>query len=455
MKNLNQQGGRKMNKSAIVIDPPLKIFDALPINQSFTQVQDVVIRPLDGWQAGNTIDFELPKYENKLYESDSFEIHMTSSIVNDDGSAPDDTVQAYAPANGVGFTAFSSASVQIGNEFICGDNKYDVYKNYLEYLLGHSKEAKDTWMKYCLLYMEDDPGQFDDTTIASRLNLPPENPPAQNPPPPNPQPQNNVVENNGGELLLRDDEIDMLSNAAFNWKHQMYVGETKVKTVAKLLYPLSQTKKVLPPGLNMRISLNKNEDKWILLTDPPGTKMKFKIEDIYMTARVSVPVPQIFEQIVKQLIAADGFARYPFLRSSIAGPFHLPTTQTEFQFTIFNNYPPSSAFIFCIEAEACKGSFSKNPLLFLNPRYRRLALEVEGQTYPTNGYNFGNTFTPDVSVAQCKQAYQDLFKVLQQQYGGANCGLTYEAFLDGATVIGIQLSGKIDYMSVFYACAIL
>ena len=443
-----------MNKSVVVIDPSLKIFDALPINQSFTQVQNVVIRPVDGWQAGSSIDFELPKYDNKLYESDSFEIHMTSYIVNEDDSEPDDKTQAYAPANGIGFTAFSSASVQIGNEFICGDNKYDVYKNYLEYLLGHSKEAKDTWMKYCLLYMEDDPGQFNDTTVASRLNLPPENPPPQNPPPPNPQPQNlppqnNVVENNGGELLLRDDEIDMLSNAAFNWKFEIYSGQTKVKTVAKLLYPLSQTKAVLPPGLNMRVSLNKNDDKWILLCDPAGKRMKFKIEDIYMTARVAVPTPQIFEQIVKQLIAADGFARYPFLRSSISGPFHLPTTQTEFQFTVFNKVPPSSAFIFCVDAEACKGSYTKNPLQFLNPMYRRLALEVEGTTYPTNGYNFGDTFTPDPTVAQCKQVYQDLFKVLQQQYGGANCGLTFEAFIDGTTVIGIQISGKIPYTFLF------
>lgn len=423
-----------MKKSAVVIDPSLKIFDALPINQSFTQVQNVVIRPVDGWQAGNTIDFELPKYDNKLYESDSFEIHMTSSIVNEDDSAPDDTTQAYAPANGIGFTAFSYASVQIGNEFICGDNKYDVYKNYLEYLLGHSKEAKDTWMKYCLMYKEDDPGQFDDTTVASRIRVPEtvENPPQEN--------------NAGEETFLRDDVADLISNAAFNWKYEVYSGQTKVKTVAKLLYPLSQTKAVLPPGINMRISLNKNEDKWILLCDPPGKRMKFKIDDIYMTARVSVPVPQIFEQIVKQLIAVDGFARYPFLRSSISGPFHLPTTQTEFHFTVFNKYPPSSAFIFCVDAEACKGSFAKNPFRFLNPMYKRLALEVEGTTYPTNGYNFGDTFSPDPLSAQCKQVYQDLFKVLQQQYGGANCGLSYEAFLDGSTVIGIQISGKTHYL---------
>ena len=429
-----------MAQVPVLIDSSLKIFDAPPLYESFVETRDIVIRPVDGWQAGNTIDFVLPKYESMLYESDSFQIHMTTSIVNEDGSAPDEAKQSYAPANGVGFSAFSYATVQIGNDFICGDNKYDVYKNYLEYLLGHSKEAKETWMKYSLIYQEDEAGMFDDKTVISKVRT---------------IPLNNVGETSKKEdnkkkkeeevLPQRDEpsDADLISNAAFNWKYELYSFSSKVKTVAKLQYPLAQSKKMLPPGINMKVSLKKNDDKWIIICDPADTAMKLKIDDIYMTARLRVPTPQIFEQITKQLIANDGFARYPFLRSSISGPHHLVKNQTEFQFTAFKDVPPSAAFVFCVEAEACKGSFSKNPFRMTNPLYKQLALEVEGDTFPTNGYNFGNTFSHDPLAAQCKQVYLDLYRVLQQQYGGSNCGLSYDSFLAGSTIIGFQLNGKL------------
>ena len=169
-----------------------------------------------------------------------------------------------------------------------------------------------------------------------------------------------------------------------------------------------------------------------------------------MTGRLRVPTPQIIEQIAKQLVASDGFARYPFLRTSISGPHHLTKAQTEFQFTAFNNTPPSAAFIFCVDAEACKGSFSTNPLKMINPHYRQLAMEIDGDTYPTNGYNFGKTFMYDPLSAQCKEVYLDLYKVLQQQYGGVNCGLSFDAFLDGTTVIGFQLNGKLNLLAHIY-----
>ena len=118
--------------------------------------------PLDGWQVGSgRIDFVIPQYNNMLIESDSFHVVMESHVESAQSDKPlDDMKHAYAPVNAVGSTFISSTMVQIGDEFICGDNKYDVYKNYLNLLLGYSKEAKESWMKYTMLYQEDDPGQL-------------------------------------------------------------------------------------------------------------------------------------------------------------------------------------------------------------------------------------------------------------------------------------------------------
>ncbi len=76
---------------------------------------------------GTNVDFVIPKLESSLLESDSFEIVMTSQIQTEDNKDPDDKVIA-APLVGVGLLAFESVSCQIGSQYICGDNKWDVYK---------------------------------------------------------------------------------------------------------------------------------------------------------------------------------------------------------------------------------------------------------------------------------------------------------------------------------------
>ena len=82
------------------------------------------------------------------------------------------------------------------------------------------------------------------------------------------------------------------------------------------------------------------------------------------------------------MVSGLGVAKYQFLRSAIAGPFQLGTVQTEFQFTVFRDVPPMVALIFCIEVDACQGTYSKNSLRFVNPKYRSLKMEVRSLTKP-------------------------------------------------------------------------
>ncbi len=76
---------------------------------------------------GTNVDFVIPKLESSLLESDSFELVMISHIQTADNKDPDDTVVT-APLDGVGLLTFESVSCQIGSEYICGDNKWDVCK---------------------------------------------------------------------------------------------------------------------------------------------------------------------------------------------------------------------------------------------------------------------------------------------------------------------------------------
>ncbi len=122
-------------------------------------------------------------------------------------------------------------------------------------------------------------------------------------------------------------------------RNELYAGGAKVKTVAKLPYPLAQTSRVLPPGVTMSFSLKKATDNFILLTDTPAKNFKFNITDIWMQAIARTPEPEIFRKFVSNLTSPRAVARYPFIRRAIGGPFQLGTKQKTFSQTIFRKSP--------------------------------------------------------------------------------------------------------------------
>ena len=242
-------------------------------------------------------------------------------------------------------------------------------------------------------------------------------------------------------------DIDMISNARFNWMNDLYAGGSKVQTIVKLDYPLSQKKVLLPPGINMKISIKRNDNEWIMLTDSSCPPVKFVIDRIYLTCRLRIPTSEIFAEITRKLIS-DSVCKYNFLRTTLVAHF-LPKEQLEHKITLFKSVAPSVVFIFMVDYDACSGSYHKNPLKFLCPPYQHVSLDVEGLTYPTNGYNMSTPFTPNSHTNQCKAMYLDLYNILSQRFEVGNCGLTFDKWCDGTTVIGFQISGKMHLSRIF------
>ncbi len=113
--------------SPVLIDASLNIFYTKAILSSFIQTRKFKIRPIDGWQTGENINFVIPNLEQAVIPTDSFEICMTSQILSEDGKKPEATVKV-APLNGSGILCFESITCQIGSDYLCGDTKSDVYK---------------------------------------------------------------------------------------------------------------------------------------------------------------------------------------------------------------------------------------------------------------------------------------------------------------------------------------
>ncbi len=79
----------------------------------------------------------------------------------------------------------------------------------------------------------------------------------------------------------------------------------------------------------MSFSFKRASDSFIILTTSGGN-LKFVITDIWLQVRARIADPEIFKTLIQNFSLPRSIARYPFLRFPIAGPFHVPITQTTF-----------------------------------------------------------------------------------------------------------------------------
>jgi hypothetical protein len=418
--------------TAVVLDRRFNLFENVPMAQGSPHVRQITIRPNANWKtqpgspAVHTIDFQLPKFDSLLIDTASFNVHMRSRVIHENGAVPAKDTK-FAVINAIGVTAFSYVSVQIGNEFICGENKHSVLATYLSYLLNSSAEAKRTLLRHAIVYAEDDAGHFDDVSLPT------------------------VPGGGGGAAAPAADGgaaaatiNQAVNNSGFVHRNRVYEEGKIVYTVGRLDYPLSNLAKLLIPSAAVRISLKLNDSDFLLMYDPRevAPKLVFDVEDIYITCNAHVLEPEIMASITRALVQENQLARYHFQRPQLAGPFHIGTTSQKHSITAFRNNPPALCFVFMCEQAALQNNPRRNPLNFINPHYRSISMSVESNVYPLGvGFEFRpDAFNISANKAQCQEAYLELFRVMRQQFTGSNSGLTMEKFLEGFTVIPIALS---------------
>lgn len=316
------------------------------------------------------------------------------SVANGDGSEIDDAVQNYAPVNGISLEAFAYVTVTVGQTLICGDTKKDAYKHYVEMLLGTNELAKKTYAQQSLLWYPDTPTYFDE------------------------------MKRSGGK------------NQGFLKRSAMFVGGHKVETRVGLPYPLAQAGKLLPPGINMTFDLKQAEDQFRLMSDDPSKRMKLIIDNVWLEANGKIMDPNFYKSMVDRLTVTD--ARYDVVRSDVAGPFHLPPGQIEYEFTLYQSVAPNVVYCWFVDSEAWTGSYTKNPFNFQHCNVSEIYVTVEGVEYPADKYTPVSWGSSDVT-ADVRREYLELMRI-SRQTKGIGCGLTYEEFINGYTILAFQIA---------------
>ena len=179
-------------------------------------------------------------------------------------------------------------------------------------------------------------------------------------------------------------------------------GQT-ITLSAKLQCPLFNTSKCLPTNMKIRVSLTKNQDKFLLIANT-DSQYNIHIEDVYLDVTYYRPREQILQIIEDRLqkVPAPYFVSRPEI---IIKP--IPTSNRIIRLTdIFHDKIPPYAF-FCLQkSNDFEGKINTNPFVFIP--FKKFQFYVNGSPY------FADPL--EVSSVDGDGMYKDFGDYLRQLY---------------------------------------
>ena len=196
-----------------------------------------------------------------------------------------------------------------------------------------------------------------------------------------------------------------------------------ITTFSKLHCPLLTTNKALPTAIKIRISLTRNTDAFLLLSDDPDYKLI--IEDVYLLATFQKPRDAILKIMDERLLKSP--AIYYVTKPEI---IVRPITQTSRVIRmndIFQEKLPKYAF-FCIQgSEDFEGKMSKNPYTFIP--FSKFQFYVNGTPYFADPLEIDSVEGPGDSRIYSENAIylRQLYKTIGKDLRG-NCLINRDNF---------------------------
>ena len=253
---------------------------------------------------------------------------------------PDGRVHPFCgPINLLGKTLFEQLRLYLNGKMVYDTGDTYSYISYLTTVLQYGKEAKNTQLQ-AAGYKKDDPDNIDEVA-----NLP----------------------NNGG------------------WKARgtIYSQSQLVELMAPLDFPLAQQERYLPSNIEVKVSLQRHKDPFILLTPEDNPTYKIKIMDIRWLVR-QVQITPALEMTMHSAMQKH-LAKYPVRRVQVRTLYIAPNTTRAPTNSLWTGQLPRRVIIGMVKENAYSGHYALSPFNFQNFDLRKAWIVANGETYPKRG----------------------------------------------------------------------
>lgn len=386
--------------------------DLFMIPSTQTSVQEGVwdtIYPHSNYQSG-TIQFDIPSSHLYYLDLSATELHLTVTIrktndLDNTLSSPIQDKDEIGPVNNFIHSLFQQIQTYLNNTPVENSNSTYAYRAYLEVLLNHSKEAKETFLQ-SNLYIKDTAEQmenFNTCLIPTIYRIKS----GSNPP----------------ELeTIYGNEI----NLGYVLRRKRCVAKS-VQLKSKIHSEIFNVNKYLVPNVNVTIKLTRSRESFCLC-GTPGPYSVYIDNATLKVRRVTVS-PAVMA--AHELALQKATAKYPITRVVIK-PITIPSLTNKTTLSgVHIGLIPKRVIIGFVETEAFHGSFRKNPFNFKHFNLTNLTLKVASRALP---YSSGLEFNFS------QERYIDGFNSLFEGIREASNDIDYYDYANGYTLFAFNLA---------------
>ena len=236
---------------------------------------------------------------------------------------------------------------------------------------------------------------------------------------------------------------DGIKNKAAAERATRIAGSRSVTVTNRLQCPLFTTSKALPTNMNVRVTLSKNSDKFLLIADEDDYKVE--IQDVHLMVTFIRP-HDIFHSLIEERLLKEP-APYIISKPEI---IIKPISQSGRIVRLNHIFPgklPRHAF-FCVQrSRDFEGSYRTNPMSFCP--FSRFQLHINGAPY------FNDPLEIEYVTEGGQKVYKENASFLRQLYKTIGkdvrgCGLINSKNFQQHFMVGVSLTGDRSSASAPY-----
>ena len=382
------------DKSDMCCKSELDLF-SMPLTQmSIMKGPWVEYHPVSNITDSGPIEFNVAGTAEEYVDLSQTMLHVLAKVVN----ANDSDLDAEAPVGPVNLllpSLFSQIDVTLNEKLVTQPSNTHAYRSYIE-TLTHYGEGSMTSQLTEQLFYKDKAGKLDAVN-----------------------PLADAAECNDGLA-----------------KRHQFIAESKtVSMLGPIHADVFFQERLLLPGVDVKVKLNRNKDAFCLLSSHAAPKYKIKIEKAALFVRRVKVNPSVMLSHAQTLETTP--AKYPLNKVDVRS-FTIPAGNMSMnKDNLFLGQIPNKIIIGFVDNDAYNGTYAKNPFNFKNFSLNYISITVDGEPLPMR------PLRPSFAAGRGQnyiEAYNTLFMGTNRLFTDKEIAINREEYAEGYTLFAFDLT---------------
>uniref|UniRef100_A0A336MPY8 CSON004537 protein n=1 Tax=Culicoides sonorensis TaxID=179676 RepID=A0A336MPY8_CULSO len=383
----------------------LDLFSTPPIQSSILRTEKVSYNPITSLENSGTIDFHIPGNGDTYRDMSSIQMLLTVQIVDNTPALQNQNAQVVYGVNNLFHSMFRQCTVFLNNAMVSHDDTNYHYKCFFETILNYGRDASVTHLKNVGWFLDE----------GTNINSTAEDGPNRH-------------------ILARKRLVYGKTPEQQEYNHVQFIGRLHIDA--------ANIQKYLPSGVDIRISLVKENPTFFMLSGNQHSMCDVRILEASLSIHHVHINPQIL--LAHHQVLSSKNAVYPFKKTTVrqytinAGTYNLTLDN------VIIGQLPNIIVFGMVSNTAYSGNYTRNPFYFKHYGLLTFGLYVNGNLISGKPIVFEHS---DVTGEVLTKGYETLFSGTGINFADKGHLITPQLYKDCYFLLMFDLTADHSYNS--------